>query len=391
MHVLAKMTFFLFQVLILNAMLGSRELHSDNSIALGKSIFSLIARRTMPQQAIPSTALLLETFAYKFGEVQNDYELMHLSREYYYRPRICHDAWRLGLIKDLNCVIGNHPLEDVIHIHGWVHVHHMLCGKLPDSFYFIPATIMRNAELVPGRIYPVLQSEGNTGVICVCPEGKAFALLKMSGEEFEVIPLERWQSCLAERQIQVAPLIFRKHAVVMDADGTLGLVSEQAVSLPANLEIVEAMNVQVHQNVSKNNYLNFDGKYLVMYDEYSASITGWQTLHEKLLPLGTHLAISTVNINRCMVKEKLANGSEVNKAKVPNHTCTHVVGYLRYPDECDKEYDSNEFIFVAFRVKSYSNEFEEVCILPVPAHACELPHLLSDNAQSVDYLSPNVI
>lgn len=376
------------QALILNAMLGPRELHADNSIALGQSIFSLIASRTLPQQAVPSTALLLETFAYRYGDVQNDYLQVSCTRDYFYRPRICHEGWRNGIIKSMNSILGKHPLEDVIHIHGWIQTHYMLCGRLPTTFYYMPPNIVRGAELLPGRIYPVFDRKHQSGVFCVCPEGRAFALLKMQGSDFEVLPVNRWQMFLAEKEIQVAPLIYRKHAVMMNEDQDLGIFAQQSISLPANLLVEEEMNDLIHANICNFNYLNFDGEYKIYMDDQTEILVDWQTAHSMLLVLGTHIAVTTESIKRYMVKDKNTQGTEVPRAKIPNTTASHVVGYLRYPDECDHEYDSNIYVHVAFRIKTPINDFDDVCILPLPTVVCTLPQSL-DRVQTIDFLIPN--
>jgi hypothetical protein len=368
-------------------MLGPRELHADNSIALGQSIFSLIAARTLPQQAVPSTVLLLETFAYRYGEVQNDYCDVSCSRDYFYRPRICHEGWRNGVIKSLNCVLGKHPLEDVIHMHGWIQTHYMLCGRLPSTFYYMPPNVVRGAELVPGRIYPVLDRKHNPGVFCVCPEGRAFCLLKMQGSEYEVFAVNRWQMFLAEKEIQVAPLVFRRHAVLVNDEQDMGVFAQQSVSLPANLLVEEDMNELIHTTVPHYNYLNFEGEYKIAMDDQTDVFVDWKAAHSMLLVLGTHIAVTTESVKRYMVKDTNALGTESPRAKLPSTTATHVLGYLRYPDECDHEYDSNIYVHVAFRIKTPINDFDDVCILPLPTVVCSLPRNL-DRVQTIDYLIP---
>jgi hypothetical protein len=379
-------TFCYLQLLLLNAMIGPKELHADNSICLGRSIFSIIAEKTLPQQAIPSVALLLETFTYRYGEVQNDYEIFHCPRQYYNRPRVSHEAWRHGLIKEMNCIIGNHPIEDVLHISGWIQVHYMLCGKFPSEFYHISMGMARASELVPGRIYPLLDGDNEKGTICVCPEGKAFVVLKMEKCEYEVLPVDRWQSYLYERDIQVAPLIFRDNATIVGDDNSFAVVMAQHVSLPSDLSIDSSMNIKIHNYVPCQNYLNFDGNYMILHYDENFTYVNWKTVHSILLPLGHHIAISANNISNYMVTEKSSTGSEYKKAKVPNSTCTHVIGYLRYADECDNFQNMCNTVVVAFRIKSYSNEFEDVCILSVPLGSCEHPESLYAEAQTVDYL-----
>jgi hypothetical protein len=231
-----------------------------------------------------------------------------------------------------------------------------------------------------------VDGENEKGTLCVCPEGKAFVVLKMEKSEFEVLPVDRWQSHVYERDIQIAPLIFRDNAIVTGDDNSFAVIMAQQVSLPAELVIDNSMEVKIHNYVPSQNYLNFDGNYLIYHDDGSFTYVNWTTIHKILLPLGYHVAISVSNIGNYMVTEKSTSGTEYQKAKVPNSTCTHVIGYLRYVDECDNFQNNCDTVIVAFRIKSYSNEFEDVCILSVPLGSCEHPESLYAEAQTVDYL-----
>jgi hypothetical protein len=359
------------QVLLLAALIGNTELHADNSIALGKGLFNLIAKKTLPQQAIPSKALICETFCYRYGEVAADKLEVNCTREYFFRPRACFSAWRHGKIKELNCLVGNHPMEDVIHIHAWVQLHYMHMGKLPSHFYFMPGMVPRSAELVPGRIYPFVSHSGEFGVIQLCPGGRSFAVLCMGDYHPQAICIESWQSHVMELKIQVAPLVYRMGAVIRDPDGHLRVLSPQVtVELPPQVQgFVPKFESRVHLNAPLINYLNYDGNYTLS----DGSEVHWTQAHSSLVALGAHVVV-----RKDIVQRGLSN------TKVPHGNHTHVKGWLRYRDECDPA-GTTDSIYIAFRVASQNNEMEDVCVLPIDEEHCSLAEDMPDVA-CVDYL-----
>jgi hypothetical protein len=225
-YTVGKVFVHVVQHLLVSALIGKCDLHSDNSFEFGKNLFSFMVRRTAPQQAVPSAALLCESFKYRYGKVTEDLFPVTSPRDYFMRKRKCYHAWREGEVGQMGSVIGAHPLEDVMHIHAWVQIHIMHCGTRPKTFYHIPEFAPRGAELVPGRIYPVLGSE-ETGVICVCPQGLSFVLLQIEDGDNVALPLDRWQQALKIRDLSVGPLIFRRHAVVVTDDHGLAVLQEQ--------------------------------------------------------------------------------------------------------------------------------------------------------------------
>jgi hypothetical protein len=354
-------------VLLLAALIGNTELHADNSIALGKGLYKLIARQTLPQQAVPSKSLLCETFCYSYGEVAGDAVRVECNKDYFFRPRICFSAWRHGKIKELNCLVGNHPLEDVIHIHAWVQLHYMHMGRLPSYFYFLPGMVPRSAELVPGCVYPVKRSDNLSGIVCVCPGGRTCAIIQMHGYLMEAMNLEKWQSTAVAMGIQVGPLISRKGGVIRMDDGTLEvLVPQMDVDIPDSINDWKPEFSQIlHPENSKTNYLNYSGNYTLFDGQQIA----WEEAHDKLVALGTHVLVAKENIER---------------VRVPRGDHTHVKGWLRYPDECDEQGDSKS-VFIAFRVASQHNEMEDVCVLPLSSELCSLAADMPD-VTFVDYL-----
>lgn len=346
-----------------------------------------MARRTLPQQAIPTLSLLCETFTYKYGEVVGDCVDIHTTRDYFFRPRICYSAWRNKKIKDLNCILGNHPLEDVLHIHAWVQTHYMHTGKLPSSFYFMPKMIPRSAELVPGRIYPLVGESGNKGTICVCPGGRAFALVAMADEEPTAMGIENWHIYLRLKNIQVAPLIYRKHALLQGDDKTLRILKSRPVQEPSGItEWMECYSTKIHTTVGDDNYLDYEGNY-----DIGDETIPWDEAHPRLVALGTHIFAT-----KDSVKKAIPEG----RAKLPGGDYTHVVGWLRYPDECDAkpvtdnrneerftEINENKFIYIAFRVSAKPNECDDVCVLGIPPEHCKVVED-TDLFRSVDTLTP---
>jgi len=147
---LAQVWAHITQHLLVNALIGDVHLHSDNSIELGKNLFALIAATIAPQQACPTGALMSEIFQFRNEEVVEDLLLVKCPREYFLRNRKCVNAWRKGRMSELACAMGPHPLEDVLHIHAWLHTHIEHCGRAPTEFYAMPVRNLRSAELVPG-------------------------------------------------------------------------------------------------------------------------------------------------------------------------------------------------------------------------------------------------
>jgi len=320
---------------------------------------SLVARRCVPQQAIPSMGLVTENFTYKFGEVVNDSFRLHCSRDYFLRSRVCYGAWRSGLVKEMNCLLGAHPLEDVVHIHGWVQAHAMHCGGAAASFYYMPKGVPRPPELVPGRIYPLLSETGGNGTVCVCPEGKAFALIALDGEQPQAVAVDRWQLRLAELSLQVAPLVHRPHAVLR-VDGALGTLLAQSPSLPTELAGWEDhFDAVIHP--ASASYLDYDGSYRMCVEDTVSSVD-WRRAHSMLVPLGAHVLVS-----KTALRDRLAG-----RATLRQGNYSHVRGWLRYPDECDDELSFEHCIFVAFRVSREEDNCDEACVLAVPQDACRL-------------------
>jgi len=362
------------QVLLVSSLIGPVELHADNSVALGKGLFQLIVGRVAAKSAVPYSSLTLETFTQKHGEVTGDGLRPLVERDYFWRPRVCYKAWRSGEIKDLNCVVGDHPLEDVIHIHSWVQLHYMHMGKLPGHFYHMPKLHGRGAELVPGRIYPVLGEDDATGTICVCPEGKCYALLCVLGQLPQALHLTEWQKVLREKGLQVAPLVHRKHAVLRMEEASLAMLALQTPKLPQDIDgWNDAYLCVLHSNISGANYLSFEGNYETSHGDGTMF---WRDVHNCLVKLGKHIVAP-----RAVVAAAL-DGS----ARLPSgDSYTHVLGWLRYPDDFDKA--GRDLMYVAFRVAAQPSDCDDVCVLGLPFNQCSLREDLSD-VECADRLLP---
>jgi hypothetical protein len=361
------------QHLLISALIGDRELHGDNPLEFGKGVFALMVKKLAPQQAIPSCSLLCETFQYRFGEVAEDLVPVTTSRDYFMRNRKCFSAWRKGVLGQMASVIGAHPLEDVIHIHAWVQMHITHCGKLPSKFYYMPGMVPRGAELVPGRIYPVIGDDDELGVVCVCPEGLAFTLLQLSDGSAEALPLDRWQQFLQNRGFCVGPLVFRKHAVVQLEESCVGIIQEQPV-LPGRAACIEdwhpIYDTAIH-DVQKRNFLDCRGNYMVFSEAGSEPVAmPWQEAHERLIPLGAHMVV---------LKERLPGHH------FPPGTEPYVRGWLRYPEDFDEGGGSNEHVYIAFRIAQRANDFDDVVILPIRVDYCRR---LIDSDSAIDYMLP---
>ena len=366
------------QHLIVSALIGDRDLHSDNAFELGKSLYSLMVRWTAPRQAVPSCALMCETFQYRYGEVTEDLFPVLSDREYFARKRKCCTAWRKGVLGEMANVIGAHPLEDVIHIHAWVQQHVTLCGDLPKKFYFMPSLVPRGAELVPGRIYPLLRGDEECGVVCVCPEGLSFALVQMDDGTGTAVPLDRWQQHLQNNLLAVAPLIYRKHAVIQLQE-SLGLLMEQSELHGRCAELEgwkDEFNTPIHVT-EKRNFLNCKGEYHVLADGCS-NMMAWQDVHERLLPLGTHMVLLKTHMPEADPPHRFPAGNQ-----------QYVSGWLRYPDDCDEGSNAVGAVYVAFRVAEREQDFKSLVVLPIGIEHCRALKGSDVRADDVvDYLLP---
>lgn len=395
------------QLLFINSLLANSELHSDNSIKLGQEIFKLLFKRFSPNQMIPSKVLLCETFKTKYGEVVGDVFTINSNKQYIYRHRIDFNAWKHGLTKDA-CILQNHPLEDIIHLHAWIQVHYTLIGSFPKKFYHVHGAVSRLPELVPGRIYPTVASDGSRivdGVLCCAPNGYSYVYHKVFYDDaepkYDVMGLDLLPMLLSSMEVQPGPLICRDNAV-MYKNGDLYLFKKRYVDM--SLETIE-MNVHLEDKFKylmypdvqhQQLYMCAKGEYMCetlkqVIDENGKLITqketcfvNWVDAHECLLPLGTHMVIEFSTLEDKLLLLSL-------KHTIPLRTTgekpRHVLGWLRYPDECDVGYGDDSKIFVAFRVATYSSDFDDVLILPFETYEVMLEDD-SVNGSSVDYLQP---
>jgi hypothetical protein len=373
------------QILLLASLLGNCELHSDNSIQLGKEIFKLMAKQYLPMQAVPSKAILCETFKTQYGEVVGDIFSVTCNRDYFFRHRLDFNAWKTGVSKDAK-IVANHPLEDVIHIHAWVQVHYMLVGVLPTKFYYIPLALQRPPELVPGRIYPLICEDMIEGTVRVAPNGKSHTHFRYNYDDKEkedkAISVDWMALYFSLTQVQIAPLIYRKHAVVVLPDKSFHILQPQqndANDYLPDSELCETGKhaFKMYPDIESENYLNVRGEYWLGGDTF----LHWKLAEEYLLPLGTHLAIYTIALWEFISANNL-------KYKLPPGDFNYAVGWLRYPDECDINYGDNNFVFIAIRVASFEQDFDDVLIVSIkPDDVFRKSDILPGNL-CVDYLIP---
>lgn len=337
------------QHLLVNALIGDVHLHSDNTVEMGKNLFALVASMTIPQQACPTGALVSEMFQFRNEEVVEDLVEIRCPREYFLRNRKCINAWRKGRMTELACAMGPHPIEDVLHIHAWLHTHIEHCGRPPTDFYVMPTRKMRSPELVPGRNYPVQRNfvvDGSEveekGVLCVCVNGCAFALLQFTTSSRTAFPIQHWQVELDHLNISVAPLVFRKHAVIaLNSNGDLGIIQEIEDRLDeSEYELLDNWQGSFESVIRKScekNYLDLEGNYSILLEDGTTERMCWTDVHNLLLPLGVHMLVE---------KTKIPPRYE---SRIPDDGLPYLLGWLRYPDECDADYDRNDLVFVAFR------------------------------------------
>ena len=123
--------------------------------------------------------------------------------------------------------------------------------------------------------------------------------------------------------------------------------------------------------------MNVRGEYWLGGDTF----LHWKLAEEYLLPLGTHLAIYTIALWEFISANNL-------KYKLPPGDFNYAVGWLRYPDECDINYGDNNFVFIAIRVASFEQDFDDVLIVSIkPDDVFRKSDILPGNL-CVDYLIP---
>jgi hypothetical protein len=355
------------QLLVLTALIGNVELHADNSIHLAKNIMKLVLGKTTPQQAVPTISVIGESFSFRQGDVIFSGFQFSTERQYFFRPQICYGAWREGCLKELNKVVGNHPLEDVIHIHAWVQTHITLLGKPPTHFYYLPMNMYRAPELVAGRIYPLLgrtvvdgEAQDVDGAICICPDGAPHYKIRQMDQVITRNDVRDWHNTLEKAYLQAGPLIFREHAAI-EVDGKIGVIQMRYV--PGFGE----------------NYLDWDGKYQVHFSDEEILPMHWRDAHAGLVQLGAFMSVKSKDVELLLDADKCA--------KIPPNAIT-IVGWLRFPDDCHKAALQEPSVWVAFRVaKAGSEECDDVAIIEVPARCCTRVQS-KDATGAVDYLLP---
>lgn len=248
-----------------------------------------------------------------------------------------------------------YAIEDIVHLrlmqHSILH-----SGKFATYYQQLPFIPLVNQELVVGRLYPILDGE-RRGVICVAPGGHPFVRIHIDDEGWAV-PLHKWGDFMCEHQLTVAPLVFRRFAVVLHGGG-LCLLEAQNTSwtVPhADLQWYNPTHYDgVIYEVEDRQYLDENGNYTIMDATGAQHSLTWEEVDKKLLSLGTHIVLKV-----SIVKEFLIAMQD------PPRTVTHVRGFLRYPDECEEQPMEMAVICVAVKFRS---DFRVLC---VPMEHCAL-------------------
>jgi len=76
-----------------------------------------------------------------------------------------------------------------------------------------------------------------------------------------------------------------------------------------------------------------------------------------------------------------------NKKKLPGNF-HYLMGCLRYPDECDAKYGTNNDIFIAVRVATYSLGFDDIVVFPFCSDEVMLKKHMPTSCTMVDYVIP---
>ena len=402
----------LIQHLLVTSLQGECELHADNMFTFGANLTEFILNRCAPTQTTPAQAMVYESFRH----IDNDVVPLRLRTgfrpQYFVRSINDTSAINLGIGSELPALLGAHPIEDVMHLGGWIQLATILNnGTKPSSFYTLPTYNGRPPELVRGRNYPLLGLPGSgvRGSVCLCPDNRMCARIVVFTPEDERVAapeamdededsgpwkvympkIEEWYQTLEKLKVMVAPLVFRRFAVFSDSsirDRLFVSSTENVMDPPRDYD--EALHPVLHHGMDEEDrvelgvmeeeqyqqrideqFLDHQGYYTLLHSEEVFHRVTFEEAHSRLLEIGTFIVV------------------EVDALRAFGFNCNRrfVRASIRYPDEgeiANNIFDSSGVynIFFAVKTRERNNSGNiRIRILHAKASSCML--LDSDEAR----------
>ena len=343
------------QHLVVTSLQGTKDLHADNMFLFGANLTEFILSRCAPVQSIPAGVAVYESYVHSQEEVIPLHTSVGPRPQYFVRTIQDHSALISGEASELPSMLGPHPPEDVMHLGSWIQLHTILHnGNKPTSFTYIPGYNGRPPELVMDRRYP-LQGTSAVGTILLSkgnehnPSTARVMIWDDEEDAWQRLPpvkLKKWWPLICEREIMVAPLVFRCHAAFRSQipNGPLW------VSIPFDED---------------DQFLDEEGRYQLARSRDEIELTEFREAHARLLPLGAHILVRS---------SALATNALMS-------TGEWVLGCLRYPDTT---MDVDKFrVCVLLHLKEMPNREGGPVVVGVPPMDCRLPPERADGQRNV--------
>ena len=328
------------QHLLVTSIQGTKDLHADNMFLFGANLTEFILSRCAPIQSIPAGVSVHESFVHVHEEVVPLHSSVSHRPEYFVRTINDHCAMENGEASELPAVLGAHLPEDVMHLGSWIQLYTILHnGNKPELFQCLPDYNGRPPELVIGKRYPLL-SNHKQGTIILNTQGTAHVTVSEDDEHWDNLPpveLRLWWKFLCERQLMVAPLVFRHHAVFKpEVSDTPPWV---AVQFP------------------DKQFLNTEGDYLMARSPDETEQVSFLSAHNRLMPMGAHILL------RREALRQYGMGCNAD----------WIVGCLRYPEMDVTEEEARYRIFVVVRLRDMPNRQSNVLVVSAVIEDCRVP------------------
>jgi hypothetical protein len=331
----------IIQHLLVTSIQGTKDLHADNMFLFGANLTEFILSRCAPIQSIPAGIAVYESYVHAHEEVVPLHIPVGKRPQYFVRTINDHSAMVNGEASELPAVLGPHPPEDVMHLGSWIQLYTILHnGTKPVAFEYIPEYNGRPPELVMNRRYPLVGADG-IGTILLQPTGTAHVIVSEDSENWETLPpveLKKWWKFICDKQLMVAPLVFRNHAVFKP-------------DVP-NTPLWVGMRFE-----EDGQFLNKTGEYLLARSPDEIEPMGFLDAHSRLLPIGTHIIVRS-------------------QAVIPYRlTCTAewVLGCLRYPETDMVDAEQLLKVCVLIRLKETPTCDDKATVVAVSPMDCRIP------------------
>ena len=271
-HGIAKCWVNITQHLLITALQGPRELHADNMFNFGANLTEFILSRCAPLQATPAGLIIHETYHHVNEEVLPFHTPVGGRPEYFVRTINDHGALETGLNSELPAVLGTHPPEDVMHLGSWIQLYSIIHnGAKPQDFQCFPIYNGRPPELVRGRRYPLLSVDQKTFGTVILQGQSMTTTIQVNGGNWQPlspVAIEAWWKFLCDKQLMVAPLVFRHYAAFTGDNDTLRVAVQR-----------------------QGQFLDDSGCYHLGQSEDTLEPVPFLEAHHRLLPLGSHIDV----------------------------------------------------------------------------------------------------